>query len=173
MSAGPRRWLGDAWADALAIPRGAGRHGPPRPPRPVSALRPDLLRRVGARRGHDRRGQGGGDLAARTRVGARFQCAVLHEWDPRRLVELLALSADEREVLVADLACSGVGIGPVRPEWVRVAALLARSASTPDPPSPADHRPAPRPVVVSTSARPGLACSPPPRHHDGPPPQLW
>lgn len=36
----------------------------------------------------------------RTRAGARFQCAVLHRWDPSRLVDLLGLDVDLRPVAV-------------------------------------------------------------------------
>lgn len=39
----------------------------------------------------------------RTRVGARFQCAVLHHWDPGPLLDVLALSDPERNRARADL----------------------------------------------------------------------
>jgi lipoate-protein ligase A len=39
----------------------------------------------------------------RTREGARFQCQALLEWDPERLVALLALSADERAAATSAL----------------------------------------------------------------------
>ena len=64
----------------------------------------------------------------RTRAGARFQCAVLHQWDPRPMVDLLALREGERESLVADLALAATGIGDVPPAEV-VAALIARLRS--------------------------------------------
>jgi len=58
----------------------------------------------------------------RTRAGSRLQCAVVHQWDPRPLADLLDLSAGDREALVADLAASAAGIGPVDPATL-VAAL--------------------------------------------------
>lgn len=61
----------------------------------------------------------------RTRRGARFQCAVLHHWDPRPLVDVLALPVATRHALTTDLAGVGVGIGPVEPAAV-VAALLTQ-----------------------------------------------
>lgn len=54
----------------------------------------------------------------RTRAGARFQCAVLHRWDPAPLAEVLDLSAADRAALVADLADVAVGIGPIDPAAV-------------------------------------------------------
>lgn len=62
----------------------------------------------------------------RTRRGARFQCAVLHTWDPRPLIDVLALpTADQATDLAADLAGVAVGIGSIAPRAV-VAALVAR-----------------------------------------------
>ncbi len=49
----------------------------------------------------------------RTRVGARFQCAVLHRWDPAPLLDVLELSPSERTALAEPLADAGAGIGPV------------------------------------------------------------
>ena len=49
----------------------------------------------------------------RARAGARFQCAVLHEWDPSPLVEVLAMDAGARTHLREDLASVATGIGPV------------------------------------------------------------
>jgi lipoate-protein ligase A len=45
----------------------------------------------------------------RTRSSARFQCAVLHRWDPGPLLSVLALSDDERAA-----ACAAL-IGPTAP----------------------------------------------------------
>lgn len=61
----------------------------------------------------------------RTRHGARFQCAVLHEWDPAPLIEVLALTAEERAQVKADLAKVARGIGPVSATAL-VTALRAR-----------------------------------------------
>jgi lipoate-protein ligase A len=46
----------------------------------------------------------------RTRDGARFQCAALQRWDPRSLVDLLALEAAERDEAAADLASVATGL---------------------------------------------------------------
>lgn len=46
----------------------------------------------------------------RTRSGALFQCAVPLAWDPRSLVELLALSDDDRERAGADLSGAVVAV---------------------------------------------------------------
>lgn len=51
----------------------------------------------------------------RTRAGARFQCALLQEWDPTLLLQVLALSDEERAQATVDLADAGHGIGPVDP----------------------------------------------------------
>ena len=40
----------------------------------------------------------------RSREGARFQSALLHRWEPHRLLALLALSGGERATAGADLA---------------------------------------------------------------------
>lgn len=47
----------------------------------------------------------------RTREAARFQCAALGRWDPSALVELLALSPDERERARRKLAHVAAGVG--------------------------------------------------------------
>lgn len=61
----------------------------------------------------------------RTRAGARFQCAVLHEWDPWPLVDLLAIAPADRARIATETASAGTGIGGVPPAAV-VATLLAR-----------------------------------------------
>jgi lipoate-protein ligase A len=48
----------------------------------------------------------------RTRRHARFQCAVLHRWDPQPLLDVLSLAPDERRSAAADLAEVGRGVGP-------------------------------------------------------------
>ncbi len=45
----------------------------------------------------------------RTRAGAWFHCACALQWDPRPLVELLALSREERVEAVGDLGEAAVG----------------------------------------------------------------
>ena len=47
----------------------------------------------------------------RTREGARFQCIVYDRWDPRDVLDLLTLSADDRARASADLAGVAVGVG--------------------------------------------------------------
>lgn len=64
----------------------------------------------------------------RTRVGARFQCAVLHEWDPRPLLDVLAMTETERGELLGALGAVAAGIGPV-PSAELVAALLGQLRS--------------------------------------------
>lgn len=49
----------------------------------------------------------------RTRHGARFQCACLHEWDAAAVVELLHLSAGDRSDAIADLEPVAGGVGDV------------------------------------------------------------
>jgi lipoate-protein ligase A len=56
----------------------------------------------------------------RTRVGARFQCALLHGWDPDPLLDVLALDDRARARARADLASVAVGV-PASPEAVAVA----------------------------------------------------
>ena len=46
----------------------------------------------------------------RTRDGARFQCAVLHRWDPSATLSLLALEPGERTVAAAELAGAAAGV---------------------------------------------------------------
>lgn len=65
----------------------------------------------------------------RTRAGARFQCAVLHEWEPTPLVDLLAVGSATRGLIAAEVADAGRGIGTV-PAAAVVAALLARLRAT-------------------------------------------
>jgi len=61
----------------------------------------------------------------RTRHGARFQCVVLHQWDPRPLIEVLDLPLGERETMASELAGVGAGIGAVEAAAV-VAGLVAQ-----------------------------------------------
>ena len=50
----------------------------------------------------------------RTRAGARFQCALLHRWDPVAVTALLALGPDDRSQAAADLGrvATGVDVAP-------------------------------------------------------------
>ena len=47
----------------------------------------------------------------RTRDHARFQCAVLHRWDPQPLLDVLALTDHERVAAHRSLADVAVGVG--------------------------------------------------------------
>ncbi|MGQ0433430.1 MAG: lipoyl protein ligase domain-containing protein [Microthrixaceae bacterium] len=47
----------------------------------------------------------------RTRLGARFQCAVLSSWDPSAIVALLDLPPPVRAAAAAELAAAAVGVG--------------------------------------------------------------
>lgn len=48
----------------------------------------------------------------RTRHAARFQCAVLHRWDPSALLDVMALDAPDRERAARDLADVATAVGP-------------------------------------------------------------
>lgn len=63
----------------------------------------------------------------RTRAGARFQCALLQRWDPRPMLDVLALSPADRDQAAADLTDAALGLGPVDPAHV---VDLLRSALT-------------------------------------------
>lgn len=107
------RWLGDAWVRVLAdlgVPHLAVHDGPL-----VSGPWSDRVCFGGI---------GPGEVLAegrkvvgisqrRTRTGARFQCAVLHRWEPARLVDLLALAEGERARATEDLAPLAVGLAAV------------------------------------------------------------
>lgn len=64
----------------------------------------------------------------RTRAGARFQCAVLHRWDPLPLIDLVAPSPGDRRPMSVALAGAGAGVGSISSAAL-VAALLARLRS--------------------------------------------
>lgn len=122
-------WLGEAWARALAalgladlaVHRGPLVRGPWSPLVCFAGLGPGEVL-LGGRKVV-------GISQRRTRGAARFQCAVLHRWDPAPLAEVLAISAAERAALVTDLAAEAVGIGAVEPATV-VAALVAALGDT-------------------------------------------
>lgn len=60
----------------------------------------------------------------RTRAGARFQCAVLHRWQPEDLAALLALDPVQRAAAATELRGAATGID--RPAEDVVAALVAQ-----------------------------------------------
>ncbi len=123
-------WLGDAWARALAalgVPDPTVHRG-----RMVRTRWSPLVCFAGVGPGEvlvDGR-KVVGISQRRTRAGARFQCAVLHHWDPVPLAGVLSLSAAVRAELVDDLAHVAVGLGAVDPASV-VANLLAALRDTP------------------------------------------
>jgi lipoate-protein ligase A len=118
-------WLGEVWVGALADLgfRGATAHAGPM----VRTQDSGLVCFAGLApgevvvRGH----KVVGISQRRNRHGARFQCAVLHRWDPAPLVEVLAVPDEERPALTARLAPVAAGIAEVSPALV-VASLVAR-----------------------------------------------
>ena len=56
----------------------------------------------------------------RSREAARFQVAILCRWNPARMVELLALTASERERAATDLQHVAAGVDVSRDEVLRV-----------------------------------------------------
>ncbi len=121
-------WLGEAWVGALADVGVAGAevHRGPVVPTGWSGLvcfgglAPGEVT-VGGRKVV-------GVAQRRSRAGARFQCAVLHHWDPGPLLDVLALDPSTRARGRAELADVAVGIGPIR-TGVLVDALVARLPS--------------------------------------------
>lgn len=120
-------WLGEAWARALTdgswltpasdwlrVHRG-GLVSPNRWGR--------LVCFAGVGPGEVVAGDGGGAKVVgmaqrRTRPGALFQCAVPLAWNPRSLVDLLALSPEDREHAGADLADAVVALPATTAEVV-------------------------------------------------------
>lgn len=122
-------WLGDAWARALR-PWFEG---------PLDVHRSGLVRSrwsplvcfAGLGPGEVTHGAAKvvGVSQRRTRAGARFQCAVIHHWNPRPLLDVMGLPPAERRTAEHDLAEAAVGIGPVPPTAV-VEALQAQLRTT-------------------------------------------
>lgn len=111
-------WLGRVWVDALAElgVSGATIHAGP-------MVRTDDARLVcfaGLAPGEVVVGGAKvvGVSQRRTRTAARFQCALLHSWDPAPLVDVLDLPERERAPLTGRLTGVGTGIGPVAPATV-------------------------------------------------------
>ena len=115
-------WLGDVWVAALAsLGLDGVAHRGPLVATPWSravcfaGLGPGEVT-VGGRKVV-------GMAQRRTRAAARFQCAVLHRWEPERLVRLLALPAAGRAA--ATRALTGVAGGVDNPSGDVVDALLS------------------------------------------------
>ncbi len=118
-------WLGHAWVEALAAlgVDGIDVHEGPL----VRSAWSDLVCFAGLAPGEvvaDGR-KVVGISQRRTRHAARFQCAVLHRWDPLPLLDVLALDPADRARAAGELADAAAGIGPVAPAAL-VAGLLAR-----------------------------------------------
>jgi len=108
-------WLGRAWVDALGAVgvQGAEVHTAPMVRTPWSGVACFSGVAPGEVVVDGRKVVG--IAQRRNRAGSRLQCAVVHHWDPRPLVDLMELSAEDRDALVADLTSSATGIGPVDP----------------------------------------------------------
>lgn len=131
-------WLGAAWSEALGslgLPTGAVHAGAL-----VRRRWSDLVCFGGVGPGEvlvDGR-KLVGISQRRTRHHARFQCAVLHRWDPGAIVALLDLTEAERADAAAALAPAAVGldelvgaeVAPPTPDEV-VGALAAAVAADP------------------------------------------
>jgi lipoate-protein ligase A len=120
-------WLGEAWARVL---RDLGIDGAEVHDGPLVRRRwSDLVCFAGLGPGEVTVGgrKVVGISQRRTRAGARFQCALLLGWDPTLLLQVLALSDDDRTRAAEDLAAAGFGIGPVDP--AHVVALLRASVA--------------------------------------------
>lgn len=122
------RWLGEVWARALGRlgVDGVEVHAGPMErtgwsdracfaglaPGEVTVVDDDGTRRGSDGRGtpRPRRNKVVGISQRRTRAGARFQCAVLHHWDPAALVDSLALAEADRSIARADLLSAAVGL---------------------------------------------------------------
>lgn len=114
-------WLGRAWAAALAslgVPAEAHEGGL------VTTRWSRLVCFAGLGPGEVTVGSAKvvGIAQRRTREGARFQCAVLHRWEPTATLSLLALAPGERHEAAAELA--GVAAGVDRSSSAVVGALV-------------------------------------------------
>lgn len=119
-------WLGRAWADALGDlgVDGAEVH---RGPLERSSLT-SLVCFAGMGPGEVRLGPAKvvGISQRRSRVGARFQCLLLHRWDPLRLLDVLAVDGGPRAEALRSLPSAATGIGrDIGPSTV-LGALVAR-----------------------------------------------
>lgn len=117
-------WLGEAWArtlEQLGHPGAEVHRG-----RLVRSPWSDLVCFAGLGPGEVTLGgrKVVGLSQRRTRAGARFQCAVLHAWDPASLLAVLALSPADRALATEALAEAAVGLGAVAPADL-VAAFVA------------------------------------------------
>lgn len=123
-------WLGGAWVDALGEldVAGAVAHAGPL----VRTRWSDLVCFAGLGPGEVTVGGAKvvGISQRRTRAAARFQCGVLHRWDPAALLALLRLTDGERVAAAAELGSVAAGIGARSSAEVveALAAALGRTA---------------------------------------------
>jgi lipoate---protein ligase len=105
-------WVGQAWLralDSVGVHRAVVHEGRPRAHTPWServcfaGLGPGEVTVDGAKVV--------GISQRRTRAGALFQCGTLVEWTPAALLDVLALSAEDRAAGVVDLAGMAAGTG--------------------------------------------------------------
>jgi len=106
-------WLGAAWArvlEELGHPGATVHDGPL-----VRTRWSDLVCFAGLGPGEVLVGgrKAVGIAQRRTRTHARFQCAVLHLWEPGALLEVLQLSDGERADAARELAAAATGLGAV------------------------------------------------------------
>lgn len=115
-------WLGQVWARAL---HRLGVEGEVHTGAMVRSRWSDLVCFAGLAPGEvivaDRKVVGVSQR--RTRAGARFQCAVLHHWDPDGLVGLLALDAEARADARVELRDVAAGVGDLVGRTVTMAAV--------------------------------------------------
>lgn len=122
-------WLGDAWAgvlDRLGLPGAEVHEGPL-----VRTRWSGLVCFAGVGPGEVLVGgrKVVGISQRRTREAARFQCALLHRWDPLPLLDLLVLEEGERLAALLELAPAASGVGEVDP--ADVVRLLAEAVAAP------------------------------------------
>jgi lipoate-protein ligase A len=126
------RWLGEAWAQVLrdAGHRDVDVHGGPLQQTPWSklvcfgGLGPGEVTVAGAKVV--------GIAQHRSRVGARFQCAVLHRWRPATLLAALRLADEDRQRAGEQLAEVARAVDAPSPGWAADAladAIAATSAA--------------------------------------------
>lgn len=105
-------WVGQVWADVLGALGVAGAHV--HRDRPVTNAWSPKVCFAGVGPGEvtvDGR-KVVGMAQRRTRAGALFQCAALVRWDPRRLLDVLALTQPERQEGLTSLGAAAAGLGP-------------------------------------------------------------
>jgi lipoate-protein ligase A len=105
-------WVGQVWVDALTALDVPGAHV--HRDRPVKTAWSSKVCFAGVGPGEVTVGgrKVVGMAQRRTRAGALFQCAALVRWDPRRLLDVLALTRVERDEGLMSLGAAATGLGP-------------------------------------------------------------